>query len=151
MNEQMKRLKHIVICIGTVIAISALSLGYVTPAAQAADYPFSPVTTTTGSCPAGRTCFNIKTVNSCGGTGNVCGVYNAGGGSSDFALGGASTHSNEQRAYNNNSGSYRTVCAYNNSQSQVGFAYYGGGWAAMPFTGIGNIIAIPVGWPLCGV
>jgi hypothetical protein len=127
-----------------VVALMAVGgLAIDLPTVSAAHFSFPLVTTTTGSCPAGRTCLNRKTVNSCGGSSNSCGVYNAGGGSADYAEGPANAHTNEERGFNNNSGTQRRVCVFNNDQSNTSLIYYGAGWTPLPFTGASYIVAIP--------
>jgi hypothetical protein len=127
-----------------IVSVLFTSVIPVTPI-RAATTAFVGVGTTTGACPSGRTCFNTKTVNSCGGSANVCGIYNALSTASDTVIGGANIHADEQRAFNNNSGTQRTVCVFNNAQTQLTLAYHGAGWHALPFTGAGNIGALAIG------
>lgn len=110
--------------------------------------PFAYIGTSTGACSSGRTCVNVKTVNSCGGTGNYCAVWNATGDAYDAAfVSPTSTYSaiytSGERIYNNNSGTQRAVCGfrYTDYVGTYGIAYYGAGWTPMPFTGVKSMLA----------
>ena len=107
------------------------------------------------TCSSGRTCYTKLAVSSCGGTGNRCARYNANGSASDIAsiLNTASdsfspvsgtVKLNANRSFNNNSGSFRKVCAFNlinwgGSYQTVPY----GGWAVLPYTGVASMAAIP--------
>jgi hypothetical protein len=113
--------------------------------------------TTTSTCPLGRMCINLKTVNSCGTvTGNNCSIYNAPGDAQDFAFANdtsvwSSVYSNGERLLNRNSGTLRPFCGYKGTflAYPAAVAFYGGGWSAAPFTGVKSIGAVVYPNGLC--
>lgn len=139
------------------VVTAAMTLCASGATARAAWYSMYKVDTGT-TCAAGRVCLTKLAVSSCGGSGNICARYNANGTSSDgasrldtgsdsFAPVSGTVKANANRAYNNNSGTLRTSCMfrYVNWGGSYQSVYYGG-WAILPYTGVGSMATIPLGW-----
>lgn len=117
---------------------------------------FAPVAYSTSACSSGRTCYNNQTVNACS---SSCRLYNASGSATQWAARDTTTGSDiffngqlvwqyAQRVFNFNSGSGRDVCSYHFAGfGGTGFeSHNGGGWAALPYTGVASHAAIPFNW-----
>lgn len=147
------------------MAAVALGLGsFALASGQAnADRPYTDgVTASISASGASNTCspafcLNVRTVNTCndGGTA-ICGIYSAGGSTSDAAgksttsgdptVAGESIYSGGERLYNNG-GSGRPACVYAgtgyNGTNGYRRANAGSGWNTAPFTGFRSVAAIP--------
>ena len=77
--------------------------------------------------------------------------FNASGNSSTWSLGNVGRITG-QRIFNMNSGTVRLMCAYKlpglNDEAGVQYASFGG-WAILPFTGVGSMEARPIAMPYC--
>jgi len=130
-----------------------------TPSSVSAGWVFTTyIGATTATCPNGRVCINLQTVNGCGGAGNICHYWNANGGAGDFAsnantnVTAPAVYSGGERMRNRNSGTGRPVCG-SSQQNHLGttqlVSYYGASWVAMPFTGVRSFLAIPTSLTSC--
>lgn len=108
------------------------------------------------TCPVAF-CLNVRTTDTCNVSGTaICGVYSAGGTSSDAAgrsstsgdpgVAGETIYSGGERLYNNGS-TGRPACVYAgtgyNGTSCYRRANAGSGWNTAPFTGFRSVAAIP--------
>lgn len=144
----------------SIVAAAALvATMAITPSSATAAWVFTTyIGSTTGTCPNGRVCINLETVNGCGGAGNVCHYWNANGGAGDFASNATTNvtapavYSGGERMRNRNSGTGRPVCG-SSQQNHLGttqlVSYYGASWVAMPFTGVKSFLAIPTSLTSC--
>jgi hypothetical protein len=154
-----RRFPHRVRTVGVLASLAAVATLLLPIRGAAATTWYGMYKVDTGSvCSLGRTCLTRIAVSSCSGTGNLCIRYNAPGlytdGASIMDTSGDSfgpfsgnARYDAERAYNNNSGTLRNVCAfhltYNSGSYQT--VYYGG-WAILPFTGAGSLVTLPFGW-----
>lgn len=132
------------------LAVTGVSVDAVSANGQI--LPIAYIGDTTGSCPSGRVCVNIKTVNSCGSvSGNKCSYFNAPGDAQDLAYANntsvwSNIYSLGQRLFNNNTGTQRPFCGYSSTDllGTQSYAPYGGGWTPAPFTGVKSIAVVVV-------
>jgi hypothetical protein len=78
-QERPRRLWAVLGCC-IVAATAFVATVATTPSSVSAAWVFTTyIGATTGTCPNGRVCINLQTVNDCGGAGNICHYWNANG------------------------------------------------------------------------